>query len=120
MKKEESKQIEELVDLIKEQYEQNKQLLVLARESINPGYSEQILKLKEEVSNIGLKIDEINKKHEERDRAMDEKFAPILSVYTDVPRLGRLIKWTFYTVTGVVITTYATVTASKGINNLFK
>lgn len=120
MKKEESKQIEELVDLIKEQYEQNKQLLVLARESINPGYSEQIFKLNEKVESISLKIDEINKKHEERDKAMEKKFEPILSVYTDGTRLGKLAKWAFYTITGVVITTYATVTASKGITNLFK
>lgn len=120
MNKNENKKIEELVAIVKEQNEQNKQLLIIARDSVAPSYSDVTLKLTEKVDVMTTRLDQHIEEHKKDICDMKEfqkRMEPMLTTYQDGTKLGKMIKMGFITVSGFIITLWATVSS---YNNLTK
>ncbi len=106
----ELEKIEELTNLVREQYEQNKQLLFIARDSMNDkGYSDAIYQLQKEVKSINEKLEALDKKYDERDTEMRETMEPIAKAFTSVDGTARVIVFvaklglSFGTIVGLII-----------------
>lgn len=90
----ELEKIEELTEIVREQYEQSKQLLIIARDSMNDkGYSDAIYQLQKEIKEMNKQMENLGKQHEERDAEMKQSMAPIVKAFNNVDGTANTIKF---------------------------